>query len=393
MILPLGEHLLAVVADERRDHLGVGAGLQRLRARVDRRCGRAVVEQLRDGGVVALDEAVPAPLVLEDVGLEPLVRAARDAVDGVERAHRRVRARVDGGLERRQVEVPQPLLGHVGRAVVAPALRLAVGGVVLDARDDLVLSGVVAALRGLHARGGHDRVQVRVLAGGLGDAAPARLVRDVDHRAVDLLEADRGRLARADPVVVGGDVRVERAAGRQRDREDRAVAVDRVVGEQDRDPEPRLLDGDVLELVDPLRVDEAEHAAHAGLGLPVPRAPPPRSSARRRGAAPAGASPRWSSSRAARSTRFSTSLLAAGLAGSSAASSLEPPAAYTPPATPAVTATAAMAVAILPLRIFMGLPFQRCRADSAPARRGRGPGYPGHGPADTLRCRRREGRV
>ena len=168
-----------------------------------------------------------------------------------------------GGLERRQVQVPQPLLGHVGRAVVAPALRLAVGRVVLDARDDLVLGRVVAALRGLHARGGHHGVQVRVLAGGLGDAAPARLVRDVDHRAVDLLEADRGGLARADPVVLGGDVRVERAAGGQRDREDRAVAVDRVVGEQDRDPEPRLLDGDVLQLVDPLGFDEAEHAADA----------------------------------------------------------------------------------------------------------------------------------
>ena len=66
------------------------------------------------------------------------------AVDRVERAHRGVRAGVDRGLERRQVEVAQPPLGHVGRVVVAAALGLAVGGVVLDARDDLVGRGVVA---------------------------------------------------------------------------------------------------------------------------------------------------------------------------------------------------------------------------------------------------------
>jgi hypothetical protein len=39
--------------------------------------------------------------------------------------------------------------------------------------------------------------------------------------------------------------------------------VDRVVREQDRDVQPRLLDGDVLEVVDLVRFDEAEHAADA----------------------------------------------------------------------------------------------------------------------------------
>ncbi len=96
--------------------------------------------RLGDGGVVALDEAVEAPLALEDVRLDVAVRAPRHAVERVEGAHDRVRAGVDRGLERRQVQVPQPRVGHVGRVVVAPALRLAVGGVVLDARDDLVLA-------------------------------------------------------------------------------------------------------------------------------------------------------------------------------------------------------------------------------------------------------------
>ena len=206
----LGQQLLAEVADVRAHHLGVGArverGLRRVRAvgrdavaaralvRVLRRAGA----QLGDGGVVALDEAVEAPLALEDVRLGLGVGAPGDAADGVERAHRGVRARVDRGLERRQVEVAQPLLGHVGRVVLTAALGLAVGGEVLDARHDLVGRRVVGALRGLDARGREDRAEVRVLAGGLGDAAPARLVGDVDHRAVDLLDADGRRLAGGD---------------------------------------------------------------------------------------------------------------------------------------------------------------------------------------------------
>ena len=71
-------------------------------------------------------------------------------------------------------------------------------------------------------------------------------------------------------VSVGGrHRRVEAAGGAERDREDRAVAVDRVVGEQDRDVQPRLLDRDVLEVVDLRRVGQAEDRADAGLRVRV----------------------------------------------------------------------------------------------------------------------------
>ena len=80
---------------------------------------------------------------------------------------------------------------------------------------------------------------------------------------------DGRRLARGDGVVGRRDRRVEAARGAQRDREDRAVAVDRVVGEQDRDVQPRLLDRDVLEVVDLDRIGQAEDRADAGLGVRV----------------------------------------------------------------------------------------------------------------------------
>src|SRR4029453_13662389 len=54
------------------------------------RAGRAG-PQLGHGRVVALDEAVEAPLPLEDVRLQLTVAAPGHAVDGVEREHRRAR--------------------------------------------------------------------------------------------------------------------------------------------------------------------------------------------------------------------------------------------------------------------------------------------------------------
>ena len=125
------------------------------------------------------------------------------------------------------------------------------------------------ALRGLDPRGSEHGAEVRVLTRPLGDPAPAGLVRDVHHRAVDLLDPDRRGLARRDRVVDGGDRRVKAARLCQRDREHRAVAVDRVEREQDRDVQPRLLHRDVLEVIDLRRVGQAEDAAEPGLGLVV----------------------------------------------------------------------------------------------------------------------------
>jgi len=161
-------------------------------------------------------------------------------------------------LNGRQVEVPEPLHGHVGRVVFTPALGLAVRREVLRARDDLVRRTVVGSLGGLHARGRQHRPEIRILARALGDPAPPWLVRDVDHRAVDLLDPGRRRLARGDPVVRLRDVGIEATRLAERDREDRPEAVDGVECEQERDVQPRLLHGHVLEVVDLLWVGQAE---------------------------------------------------------------------------------------------------------------------------------------
>ena len=277
--LVVGQQLGAEVADQRAGHLGVQPGVQCLGCRV-RPVRREAVPavagvgvhgraraHLGNGGPVRLDKAVEAPLALEDVGQGLVIAAAGHAVDRVERAHHRIGAGVDGRFERRQVEVAQPLLGHVGRVVVTAALGLAVGGEVLRASDLLVRRAVVGSLRALDPRGGHGRAEVRVLAGTLRDPTPAWFVRDVDHRGVGLLEPDRGRLAGTDRGVVHGHLRVEAARRCQRNREDRPEAMDRVEREQQRDVQPRLLDRDVLKPVDLYGIGDTQHRAEAILHL------------------------------------------------------------------------------------------------------------------------------
>jgi hypothetical protein len=130
---------------------------------------------------------------------------------------------------------------------------------VLRAGNELVGRAVVGALNRLDARGREDRVQVRILAGGLGDSAPPWLVRDVDHRGVGLFEPDGGRLARAVGVIIERNLRIEARARPERDREDRSESVDRVEREQHRDLQARFLDGNALKLSDSRWISDAEN--------------------------------------------------------------------------------------------------------------------------------------
>ena len=107
----------------------------------------------------------------------------------------------------------------------------------------------------------HARAQVGILARAFDDAAPARIARDVDHRREGPVQAGgRGLL--------GGDARgalraLRRPASRhrQRHREDRAVAVDHVHGEQQRDAEPRFLDRDLLQPAERLGAGDVQIGA------------------------------------------------------------------------------------------------------------------------------------
>ena len=101
----------------------------------------------------------------------------------------------------------------------------------------------VVALIALHRGDAHHSVQIGVFAVTFGHAAPAGVARHIDHRREGPMHARKPRLARRDAARLPDQRLVPRTSLSQRNRENRAVAVDHVETAQDRNPEPRLLDG------------------------------------------------------------------------------------------------------------------------------------------------------
>jgi MFS transporter, MHS family, shikimate and dehydroshikimate transport protein len=108
----------------------------------------ASVAQLPEEDLLAWGWRIPFLLsvIVIGVGMAIRLRVPESPVFQ-ELKEQRARARMPA-------EVMQPLLGHVGRVVVAPALGLAVCGEVLRTGDLLVRCAVVGPLRALDSRGG-----------------------------------------------------------------------------------------------------------------------------------------------------------------------------------------------------------------------------------------------
>lgn len=190
---------------------------------------------------------------------------AGDAADLVERRHERRRPGLRRGLERREVQLAQALLGRVDRVVVAPGLRAAVGDPVLGRGCHPVGLRVVLALEALDAGGGERGAEERILAGALDDAAPARVARDVDHRRERPVDAGRARLAGRDGRRALGVLRVPARRLGERHREHGAVAVDDVEAIQQRDLQAGLLHRHPLGVVRVLGAPRVERRAQPAL--------------------------------------------------------------------------------------------------------------------------------
>jgi hypothetical protein len=174
------QHL--VVQHRGRDR-AVGHGLRQRHAPGTVRARHGQVQRGQSGGrgaprgvPVRGDHAVEAPLVLEHVPQQLRVLGHRDAVDLVVSGHDQGRAGLpDTGLERRQVQLAQHVLGDPG--VVGPALRL---GVV--AHEVLDASGDAGALHAADERHPEPGGQHRVLGEALEAAAAERRAHQVDGR-------------------------------------------------------------------------------------------------------------------------------------------------------------------------------------------------------------------
>ena len=240
-------------------HLHVEAGAKRARPGVGG-VGREVLGLQRlDRVGVADHEALEAPLVAQHVGQQPAVPRCGDPVEIHVGAHDVGRTRVDGGLERREVDVAQLRVGDVRVVVVSAAAGRAVAGEVFGAGQDALRPEV--SLEAADLGGGHRGGQHRILPRALDDATPAGVPRDVDHGGERPVDADGAGLARGDSLALLRRRGVPGRGGRDRHREDRAEAVDDVEAEEQRDAQPRVLDGAALQAVGQRGVAHEQHRA------------------------------------------------------------------------------------------------------------------------------------
>ena len=251
------DQLLQVGDEPEGHHVHVHPGVQRLPRHFAAVGAIAVGNHLAHRVPVGDHQAVKAPLAAQDVAYDELVARRRHAVVVVERGHQRQRARLDGRLEGRQVDVAQLVFRQEGAVVVAPALGGAVTHEVLDAgrhRGRVPLRALVAAHHGL----AHPGVQPGVFAAAFRHAAPAGVAGDVEHRREGPADALRRRLDGGHAGALLHQRRVEGRGEAQRDRENRMETVDHVASHQQGDREPRLFHRDALQLIDPGRVHHVE---------------------------------------------------------------------------------------------------------------------------------------
>src|SRR6185437_9273118 len=93
-------------------------------------------------------------------------------------------------MERRQVYIPEQLLGNIRRIVIAPAVRRAVTREVLHARDYRIGPQFIA-LEPAHLRPRHGRPQIGILARAFHNAPPACIARNIHHRRKRPLDSRR----------------------------------------------------------------------------------------------------------------------------------------------------------------------------------------------------------
>ncbi|MNO86705.1 hypothetical protein D3C76_781140 [compost metagenome] len=217
-----------------------------------------MLDQFLDRAVVAEGQALVAPLLAQQVLQQPGVGAGRHAVDAVQRDHHRAGAGVHGGAVRRQVVLVHALRAHVDGVVVAAALARAVQGEVLDPGHDGARLAQVVALVGLDDHAGDLAGQPGVLAEAFGYAAPARVAGDVDGGRIGQVEAVGAGFQGRHPGAFGDRLHVPAGRQAEADGEHRAVAVDHVVGEEQRDLQPAL-HGLVLQQADARTGHGVEH--------------------------------------------------------------------------------------------------------------------------------------
>ena len=208
----LGHQLLLYRFDERRKGLPlaiaafqIGPGLER-GSRGVCHVRRIMVTRIDIGhrGAVADHVAVEVPGLPQVIAQQHGIGARRRAVDGVVRAHRRLRVRLGNHRPKRgQIRILKVVRGNIDVGLMPRRFRAAMNGKVLWCGHHARMAGIVA----LHSRNegdAHPARQKRVFPVGLLAASPARIAKDIDVRRPECQTEELFALVLANRLVIFG---------------------------------------------------------------------------------------------------------------------------------------------------------------------------------------------
>ena len=165
----------------------------------------------------------------------------------------------------------QRALGDIDRRIVAPTGHGAVGAKVFGRRGHRLGVREIGALETADFRASDLHREPGILARPFDGSAPAKIARDVEHRRKRHRHSVGRRLpsgfARRELPNAG----IERRGLRERHGKDRAVTVNHVETDQQRNAEPRFLDGNSLHLVNMLCANHVEQIAQSAVADGVRR--------------------------------------------------------------------------------------------------------------------------
>src|SRR5215472_5162921 len=101
-------------------------------------------------------------------------------------------------MKRRQIVLPQSVLGNFRGVIVAATLGCAVTHEVFCASGDAIGGIQARSLVTVHIRASHYFAKIRILAGAFRYSAPACVARDIDHRRKNPADTARGSFTRGD---------------------------------------------------------------------------------------------------------------------------------------------------------------------------------------------------
>ena len=220
-------------------HAHINARQKRHARRIAAIARDAVLDQFFIARVIRYDHPAEMPLIAQQIAHQPVVGGRGYARNLVERGHRRAATRVKRRFERRQIDLAQGAFGDVGGAVIEAVFGGAISGEMFGAGHDRIIGGKVVALKTAHAGGGEQPAQEHIFARPFHRAAPALIARDVDHWREGPVNPRARRLISGNARGAGGQFGLEAGDFADRRREDGAVAVNDVGGEDQRDLEAR----------------------------------------------------------------------------------------------------------------------------------------------------------